>query len=251
MFMGKFNARRVPRDALRVNRLTISPEDLISFSSIMLPHGFLLIDKPAGMTSHDIVDAIRRKTSERRVGHAGTLDPFATGLLIVGVGRDSTKCLAEYVGLDKEYETEIVLGVHSGTLDPEGPLRHVPVPSDLSHEKIVEAMRGLVGDILQIPPMHSAIKIGGKKLYELARQGKEVERKPRQVRIDAFQPLEPFPPLQPSHPFTLRALVRCSSGTYIRALARDLGHALGTEAYVAALRRTAIGSYRVQNAQKL
>lgn len=210
----------------------------------------LLIDKPAGITSHDVIDVLRRKTGERTIGHAGTLDPFATGLLLVAVGREATKHLQEYVGLDKEYEAEIVLGVHSDTLDPEGPLRDVSIPADLTPEKIKSAMQKLTGEIEQIPPMHSAIKIGGKKLYELARKGIEIKREPRNVRVNEFKIIGPIRLMSPIG-LMFPVLISCSSGTYIRALARDLGFLLGTEAYVSSLRRTKIGEFRIENATRL
>ncbi|MBI2484913.1 tRNA pseudouridine(55) synthase TruB [Candidatus Uhrbacteria bacterium] len=212
----------------------------------MLPQGILLIDKPAGMTSHDVIDVLRRQTGERRIGHAGTLDPFATGLLIVAVGRETTKTLSAYVGLDKEYEAEIILGARSQTLDPEGPVEVLGAPS-LSSAQIETALQSLTGNLAQVPPMYSAIKIGGKKLYELARVGKEIERKPRAVHVKTFVLLSP--PLALKDGTTkLHVCIECSSGTYIRALARDLGHALGTEAYVSVLRRTRIGPYMARDA---
>ncbi len=208
----------------------------------------LLIDKPAGITSHDVVDRVRKITGERTVGHAGTLDPFATGLLIVAVGREETKNIAQYVGMTKEYEAEICIGRTSTTLDPESDVTDGPVVN-MTEEMVKKAMQSLTGDILQIPPMYSAIKIGGKKLYDLARQGIEVERAPRPVTIFSFALLETYS-LQPT-PYNLHCSIKCSSGTYIRALARDLGLALGTVGYLTALRRTAIGDFRVENAVTL
>jgi tRNA pseudouridine55 synthase len=212
---------------------------------------FLLIDKPAGITSHDVVDQLRRITGERTIGHAGTLDPFATGLLIVAVGRDATKHLDKYVGMNKEYEADIVLGTTTPTLDPESP--EVDMSKREGHriivtkEELLAAIKMLTGDIGQIPPMHSAIKKGGKKLYELARQGIEIEREPRQVRIDVFTLLSK-PEVDYRLPVTIKTKIVCSSGTYIRALARDLGESLGTGGYLTALRRTKIGEFSVKNA---
>ncbi len=215
---------------------------------------FLLIDKPAGITSHDVVDRIRKITGQRTVGHAGTLDPFATGLLIVAVGRDSTKNLAKYVGLDKEYEAKIVLGATTDTLDPESPVIAMGSkdgqPITLSKKQILQAVAELTGDIEQIPPMHSAIKIKGKKLYELARQGKEIERQPRQVKVNLFKSL-----VELKETYVLHVLIpfciQCSSGTYIRALARDLGQKLNTGGYLQALRRTKIGNFSLDQANSL
>lgn len=215
---------------------------------------FLLIDKPAGITSHDVVDKLRRITGERTIGHAGTLDPFATGLLIVAVGRDATKHLQKYVGMEKEYEAEIVLGATTPTLDPESE------PIDMSKkeghrivvtkDELKEAMKKLTGEIAQIPPMYSAIKKGGKKLYELARKGVEIEREPRPVTVSEFKLLSKP---QPDYrlPVTIATKITCSSGTYIRALARDLGDNLGSGGYLSALRRTKIGKYSVEQAASL
>lgn len=205
-------------------------------------HGFLLIDKPDGPTSHDAVNRVRRVTGEKRVGHAGTLDPFATGLLIVGVGRVATREFPKLVGLDKEYEAVFMLGATSDTDDRTGRLQPVAAGFSLRREEIEAAMKPLTGAIEQIPPAYSAIKVGGKKMYELARAGKEVERKPRPVTIYAFDLL---PYSLPTTHYKLPVLIRCSTGTYIRSLARDLGAALGTGGYVEELRRTAVGPFRV------
>lgn len=219
---------------------------------------FLLIDKPAGMTSHDVVDRVRKVTGERTVGHAGTLDPFATGLLIIGVGRESTKHLNTFLGMGKTYEAVVRLGESSTTGDPEGEIVGVG-GADISSEALASAMTSLSGDILQIPPMHSAIKIGGKKLYELARKGIEIERPARAVTISRFvvrganeeTTQRVVSTMGTALPFDLPVIIDCSSGTYIRAIARDLGEKLGTAGYLTALRRTAIGEYLVDNAVKL
>jgi len=227
---------------------------------------FYLIDKPVGPTSHDIVDQVRRLTGERRVGHAGTLDPFASGLLIVAVGRESTKELSKFVGLDKVYEATFVLGGSSDTDDVTGKITPVPLPADLLilqnnddrrgfEEKIKTAMKKFTGQIEQVPPDYAAIKINGKKMYEAAREGKPLEAKARTVTIFEYELLDaditkPQPegerPLAPTIKINVR--IHCSSGTYIRALARDLGRELGTGGYVSELRRTAIGNYKVENA---
>lgn len=216
---------------------------------------FLLIDKPPGITSHDVVDRVRKITGERTVGHAGTLDPFATGLLIVAVGRESTKDIAKYVGLGKEYEAEIVLGATTKTLDPEGTVIMMNTKSGqpivINKSELENALKELTGDLLQIPPMHSAIKVKGKKLYELAREGKEIVREPRAVRVDLFGLLEPLPPTPYNLPVSFKTRITCSSGTYIRALARDLGEKLGTGGYLTALRRTKIGDFSVAAAVTL
>lgn len=198
--------------------------------------GFLLIDKPDGLTSHDVVNRVRRLTGEKRVGHAGTLDPFATGLLLVGVGRVATREFPKLVGLDKVYEATFALGGTSDTDDRTGALTPSPAAARPSQDAIENAVRTFIGPIEQIPPNYSAIKIGGKKMYELARAGKEIERKPRAVTIHAYDVLEADP---------LRVRIACGSGTYIRSLARDLGEALGTGGYVEELRRTAIGPFQI------
>ena len=209
---------------------------------------FLLIDKPAGITSHDVVDQVRKITGERTVGHAGTLDPFATGLLIVGVGRDCTKQLSTYLGMDKEYEAEFVIGATTDTLDPEGAV--IPSPAvAVDQRTILEAIKQLTGEIQQIPPMHSAIKVGGKKLYELARKGQTLEVAPRTLTVHSFELLNE--PDLSTWPVVIKVRIFCSSGTYIRALARDLGTLLGTAGYVSSLRRTKIGEYSVTDATTL
>lgn len=213
--------------------------------------GFLLIDKPSGMTSHDVVDALRRLTGIRTIGHAGTLDPFATGLLIVGIGREATKRMAELVGLPKEYEAVFVLGAASDTDDRDGTI--VPKPGAdvayLSEDAVRTALQKFTGTFLQAPPAYSARKIHGKKLYELAREGKTAEVEPREVTVSAFDLVG----LEETRDGTrrLRVRVACSSGTYIRALARDLGRSLSVGAYVDELRRTKIGPYRIGQAVSL
>ncbi len=214
-------------------------------------YGFLLIDKPAGITSHDVVDKLRRITGIKKIGHAGTLDPFATGLLLMAIGREATREISGFVGLDKVYEAEFVLGATTETLDSEGDfIQDVGAYDHTSlRDEIEKAMQSLTGDIEQIPPMYSAIKIGGKKLYQLARKGETVERPARSVTIHEFSLLD-----EPSVEDDLTILnvrISCSSGTYIRALARDLAEKLGTLGYVKTLRRTSIGDYLIKNALPL
>lgn len=210
------------------------------------PSGFLLIDKSAGPTSHDCIDALRRITGIRKIGHAGTLDPFATGLLIIGVGT-ATKLLGRLSGLDKKYEATLRLGATSTTDDRTGEVKQV-VPTETSGQidrlEIERVLEKFTGEIEQIPPMYSAKKVGGKKLYELARQGKEIERAPVRVSIYELRVLSYAWPL-------LDLSVHCSKGTYIRALARDVGVALGSGAYVEELRRTAIGPFTITETMPL
>ncbi len=213
--------------------------------------GFLLIDKPAGPTSHDVVSRVRRVTGEKRVGHAGTLDPFASGLLLVGVGREATRELGRFVGLDKWYDATFVIGAGSDTDDITGHIEpdntFVAPPEDA----IRNAMETLTGHLNQIPPSYAAIKIGGKKMYELAREGKTFDKPPRPVTIFSFELLTSLTTYK--LPATTSFLVRihCSSGTYIRSLARDLGKALGTRGLVAELRRTSIGPFTISEATPL
>ncbi len=201
--------------------------------------GFLLVDKPSGPTSHDIVDIARRALGTRKIGHAGTLDPFASGLLILAVGAATTS-VSQFVGLEKSYEATLHFGARSDTMDRTGriePRSCAPVP----REALEAALAKFRGEIDQTPPMYSAKKIGGKKLYELAREGKTVERKPVRVTIHELELVFYEWPV---------AMIRCrvSSGTYIRALADDIGEALGCGAYLEELRRTKIGDFRVEDA---
>ncbi len=196
----------------------------------------LAIDKPAGMTSHDVVNRVRRIYNEKRVGHAGTLDPFATGVLIVMVGRESTKKSAELMGQDKEYLATLKLGYTSDSYDRDGEIVVGNTEKIPSRDDIQNTIQQYIGEIDQIPPMHSAIKINGQKLYKLARQGKTIDRPPRRVRIEEIEIIAYQYPL-----VTIR--VACGSGTYIRSLARDIGQDLVVGAYLEELRRTKSGAY--------
>ncbi len=203
------------------------------------PNGFLLVDKPSGPTSHDVVDMTRRALRTRKVGHAGTLDPFASGLLLIAVGR-MTKEISKFVGLDKEYLAKLKLGAKSDTMDRTGKIEQKECAA-VSEEAFAAVLERFRGEIDQLPPMYSAKKIGGRKLYELAREGKEIERKPVRVTIHTLELLSyswPYAELR----------VRVSSGTYIRALADDIGTALGCGAYLEELRRTKIGAFDVKDA---
>ncbi len=202
--------------------------------------GCVVIDKPTGCTSHDVVDQVRRALGTRKVGHAGTLDPDATGVLVLGVGA-GTKLLQFVTGADKSYVGEIVFGVETSTLDAAG---EVVARHDMTLEPaaVVAASERFVGPIEQIPPMVSAIKVDGKRLHELAREGKEVERAPRSVTVHRFDVAPTDDPL------VYRADVDCSSGTYIRTLAADLGRALGGGAHLRNLRRTAVGLFTLDQA---
>jgi tRNA pseudouridine55 synthase len=199
-------------------------------------NGLLVIDKPAGMTSHDVVAVCRRVLGERRVGHAGTLDPPATGVLVVGVGR-ATRLLRFIEDTEKEYRATMIFGVTTTTLDAEGDVVAETDPSALTEEHVRAALPLFIGEISQIPPMVSAIKVGGEPLYRKARRGEDVERAPRTIRVELLE-LESFTPGARALA-TLR--VRCSRGTYVRSLVADIGGVLGTGAHVGTLRRLRVG----------
>jgi tRNA pseudouridine55 synthase len=204
--------------------------------------GFVLVDKPRGPTSHDIVAKVRRALGIKRVGHAGTLDPLATGLLVIAVG-PATRLLRYVQGRDKTYDVTAKLGVRTSTLDAEGEvLSRSDV--DVSPEAIREAATAFVGEISQTPPVVSAIKVGGVRAYKLAGRGEEVEMKPRSVVVHSFDVLR-------TSPDAFDARVVCSTGTYIRSLVADVGEKLGCGAHVVHLRRTAIGDLSVRDATKI
>jgi tRNA pseudouridine55 synthase len=203
--------------------------------------GFLAIDKPVGWTSHDVVAKVRKLSGVRRVGHAGTLDPFATGLLVVGVGT-ATRLIQYVQDSVKTYRATLKLGEETDTFDPEGDIvARSAISVWPSLETIEQAISEYSGEIDQIPPAHSAIHIQGKRAYELARAGEHFDIPSRRVTIHALDVVRYEPP-------ALEIAVSCSSGTYIRSLARDIGRDLGTYAYCQALRRTAIGSFDVDDA---
>lgn len=206
-------------------------------------HGILVINKEEGWTSHDVVARVRRITGERKVGHTGTLDPAATGVLPVCLGA-ATKVIEYLQDEGKTYYAEVVLGVATDTDDLEGQIvAEAPVPP-LTEDDLDRALEPFRGEIAQIPPMYAAIKIGGRKLYELARAGEIIERAPRRVRIDTLAVLGWEPPV-------VRLLVDCGKGTYIRALARDLGEALGCGAYLQRLVRLRTGPFFLDQALTL
>jgi tRNA pseudouridine55 synthase len=208
--------------------------------------GLLVVDKPAGMTSHDVVARVRRIYRMKRVGHAGTLDPDATGVLLVGLGR-VTRLLRFVQETTKAYDGRVVFGIATTTLDAAGEVTaRIPMPQ-LTREAVEAATTRFVGDIQQVPPMVSAVKVDGKRLHDLARQGIEVERAPRPVTVHRFA-VTAFTPGE--HP-SAEVAVECSSGTYVRVLAADLGEALGGCAHLAALRRVRVGPFPVAEAHEL
>lgn len=199
--------------------------------------GVLLVDKPKGLTSHDVVYHLRRKLQIKKIGHAGTLDPMATGVLVMLIGK-ATRISQYLMSVDKVYEGEATLGVVTDSQDAEGEIMSTqPVP-ELTEARVREVMKGFLGDQYQTPPMHSAIKIGGVPLYKLARKGEEVEREPRFIRIAAFNLLS-F--ATPKITFDLH----CTKGTYVRTVASDLGQKLGCGAHLSALRRTGSGKFTI------
>jgi len=205
-------------------------------------HGFVVVDKPVGITSHDVVARLRRRFSERRVGHTGTLDPDATGVLIVALG-NATRLLQFLGDLPKTYTGEVVFGTSTSTLDASGEVTASRDMSMLTIERVREASKAFVGDIEQIPPMVSAIKVGGRRLHEIAREGGEVERAPRQVTIHRYVVGDIVDRVDENPVVSID--VTCSSGTYIRTLAADLGVALDGVAHLRNLRRRAIGDFIV------
>lgn len=210
-----------------------------------MKHGFLFIDKPAGPTSHDIVGKVRRALGEKKVGHLGTLDPAATGLMVLAVGAKALKVVELYNHLEKEYEADILFGAVSSTYDRDGVIEEVErkpgVPEPSKHDVMLAIKDKFLGSVWQVPPAHSAIRIDGERAYHKARSGEEVKMPEREVTIDVCDVISfEYPKL------TLR--VGCSSGTYIRSIAHDLGKVLRCGAYLEGLRRTKVGEWSVQDA---
>ena len=212
--------------------------------------GLLLVDKPQGLTSHDVVARARRALSTRKIGHAGTLDPMATGLLTLGVG-SATRLLTYLVGLDKTYETTMLLGAATTTDDAEGEViatADAATVAAVTDERLAAGIRALTGEIDQRPSSVSAIKVDGRRAYDRVRAGEEVELASRRVTISAFDTLAVR---RTATSIEVDACIDCSSGTYIRALARDLGAALGVGGHLTALRRTRVGPFEVADAVTL
>ncbi|OFL18004.1 tRNA pseudouridine(55) synthase [Corynebacterium sp. HMSC08F01] len=209
--------------------------------------GIVVVDKPQGLTSHDVVARLRRFFGTRKVGHAGTLDPMATGVLVAGIER-GTKLLAHLVAEDKVYETTIRLGASTTTDDAEGEITETHDASEVTDDAIHEQIALLTGDIMQVPSKVSAIKIDGRRAHELVRAGEEVTIPPRPVTVHAFDVSEIR---HHDGVVDIDARVHCSSGTYIRSLGRDLGAALGVGGHLIALRRTSVGPFSIDDAHTL
>lgn len=205
--------------------------------------GYFIVDKPGGITSHDVVQVVRRKINMRRVGHAGTLDPLATGVLIVLIG-PSTKLFDKFSIFDKEYEATLLLGTVTDSADIQGKILKESPFDHITKEQIEDVFKQFVGHIEQIPPMVSAVKVNGKRLYKLARKGIEVKREPRQIHISSIQLLEFNPPYAKFH-------LACSKGTYVRKLAEDAGGILGCGACISQIRRTRVGRFVITDSVNL
>ena len=211
------------------------------------PSGLVIVDKPAGMTSHDVVSRIRRLAGTRRVGHAGTLDPMATGVLVIGV-EQATRLLGHLALSAKEYRATIRLGQSTTTDDAEGELTGGATAAGIARDRLDAEIASLTGEIMQVPPGVSAIKVNGQRAYKLTRAGAAPEMKPRPVTVHDFVVTRIA---RDAGLLDVDATIRCSSGTYIRALARDLGTALGTGGHLTALRRTSAGAYDISQARTL
>jgi tRNA pseudouridine55 synthase len=199
--------------------------------------GILLVDKPSGITSHDIVDRLRRKLKMKKIGHAGTLDPLATGLMIMLIGK-ATKVSQFLISLDKSYEGEFRLGIETNSQDSDGEVvSEKSIPEDLTKEKLAETMKTFLGDQYQTPPMFSAKKIDGVPLYKMARKGKVVEREPRFIRINDLNLISFF--------------MSCSKGTYVRTVLHDLGNKIGCGGHMSSLRRTQIDQFSIEDSKPL
>lgn len=210
----------------------------------LLNHGIIAINKPVGPTSHRMINLVRRLSSEKRVGHAGTLDPLASGVLVVGIGREFTKQLDSFVLAEKVYEAEFTLGITSTTNDEQGEKTFMSDYKKPTIDEVNSALKKFVGIIWQVPPQFSAIKIKGQKAYDLARKGKVAPMEPREREVKSIELLHYSWP-------TLSLRIVTGKGVYIRALARDLGEALKTGAYMSALKRTRVGQFGLEDCVEL
>lgn len=201
--------------------------------------GILVVNKPKGITSHDVVDRVRRRFKMKRVGHAGTLDPLATGVLVILIGK-STKLFDKFVGFDKAYRATLVLGTVTDSADTQGKILSEKSYEHITRSQVEEVFKRFVGEGEQIPPMVSAVKVGGKKLYELARKGLVVEREPRKIRIDRLEVEGMDAPY-------VKFFMACSKGTYVRQLAHDVGEVLGCGACISQIERVNVGKYSIND----
>ena len=205
--------------------------------------GFIIVDKPKGMTSHDVVNFVRRKFKMRRVGHAGTLDPLATGVLVILLGR-STQLFDKFSSFDKAYEATMTLGITTDSADIEGKVLKKSPYDGITEKQVDDVFKQFIGEIQQTPPMVSAVKVNGKRLYKLARQGIEVKREPRKINIKSLGLINfALPEVQ----FSLE----CSKGTYVRQLAEDVSRLLGCGGCISQIKRTRIGNFVIEEAVKL
>ena len=208
-----------------------------------MSEGIVIVDKPDGMTSHDVVAIARKKFNMRRIGHAGTLDPLATGVLVLLIGK-ATKLFNKFVAFDKAYRATLILGTRTTSADIQGELIEQKSYAHISRVQMEEAFKKFSGHIAQVPPMVSAVKVKGQKLYQLARKGIEVKREPRQVRIDCLE-IEHFN--LPDVKFYLE----CSKGTYVRQIAEDVGNYLECGACISQIQRTRVGNFGIEEAVNL
>jgi tRNA pseudouridine55 synthase len=205
--------------------------------------GIVILDKPSGMTSHDVVARVRRIFKMKRVGHSGTLDPLATGVLVILLGK-STKLFEKFEAFDKAYKATMIFGQKTTTADIQGKIIQESPFEHLTKEQIKNSLKVFVGNIEQIPPMVSAVKINGKRLYELARKGIEVKREPRKIRIDKLELMDFDMP-------KVKFYLECSKGTYVRKLAEDIAEKLGTVACISQIQRTKVGPFTIDQAVDL
>ena len=205
--------------------------------------GIIVVNKPSGMTSHDVVSRVRRIFKMRRVGHAGTLDPLATGVLVVLLGK-STRLFGKFEGFDKAYKATMIFGTKTTTADIQGKVTQELPFSHLTRDQVLDTLKEFIGDTEQIPPMVSAIKVNGKRLYELARKGIEVEREPRKIKIEKLDLIDFTLPL-------VKLYLECSKGTYVRKLAEDIAGRLGSVACIAEIERTKVGPFTIDQAVDL
>lgn len=205
--------------------------------------GILVVNKPEGLTSHDVVKEVRRKFRMQQVGHAGTLDPLATGVLVLLLGK-ATKLFNQFVGMDKAYRATLILGTATDSADIQGKVLEKRPYEQITRARLEEVFEKFAGETAQVPPMVSAVKVNGRKLYQLARKGIAIERQARPIKIHALKMTEFEPP-------RVKFYLECSKGTYVRQLAEDIGKALGCGACITQIERTKVGSFTIDDAVTL